>query len=419
MGKRTVSKDGAYLGKLRDLTVSPNDEICPKIRGLILERGLWRKEVALVNINDVLEFNQEIVINLRDEDIHYQREKIKFDFTLCQDILDRQVVDIDNRKVVRVNDIHLLRLDSQLFVAHMDVGLRGLVRRLGWTKGVDSIVRSMSPKAYYLTREDFIPWKNAQVLTTDRRRNILRLDIARKKLSQIPAMELAEIMEDLDIFEQLSLLRSLDEELRRRVFADLATHEKHDLIEQMDDKEAVGFLENIPADEATDLLLSLPKGLTYQLMKRMETKTAKKLRKMLGFAKDSAGGLMTMEYLSLKPEAKVKDAIQLMKDHLQYPGNIYHLYVVDGQQRLLGSTSVRQFFNEDPEKSILETCYPKRIFVRLDDGMEEIALLLEKYKFSSIPVLNEDDILQGVITTDDVMEELIAIAWKKYKEKLT
>jgi len=407
------------VGKLKDISIRLTEEVYPKATGLIIERGFLRKEYASININDLVVTHQKFKLALPADRIHFQDKPVKFDFTLCQDILDQQLVDIHNRKVVRVNDVHMLRVDNQLFVAHVDVGMRGLVRRLEWTPFVDALVRLVKPRSAYLTGEEFIPWKNTQLLTTDRQKNVLRLDIAHKKLSKIPPMELAEIMEDLDVFEQLSLLKSLDVELRSRVFADLATQEKHDLIEQMDDPEAVTLLENIPADEATDLLLTLPKEKTLQLISRMESRKSRKLRKLLGFARDSAGGLMTTEYLSLKPNARVKDALDLIKNNLQYPGNIYHLYVVDENNRLLGSTSLRQFFNVDPEAPIMETCYPKRIFVRTDDGMEEIALMLEKYKFSSVPVCSEDDTLQGVITTDDVLEELISIAWKKYKEKLT
>ena len=240
----------------------------------------------------------------------------------------------------------------------------------------------------------------------------------RKKLAQIPPAELAEIMEDLDIFEQLALFKSLDTETQRKVFADLATQEKEDLIDQLGDREAADLLANIPADEATDLLLTLPKNTTRKLMRLMESTTSKALRKLLGFAKDSAGGLMTTEYLSLPKDAFVKDAMKAIKENVDYPGNIFHIYIVDAKHKLVGSTSLRQFINEDPEKPIMETCFPKRIFVRTDDAMEEIALLLEKHKFSSVPVLDEEDILQGVITSDDVMEELISLAWSKYKEKL-
>ena len=139
---------------------------------------------------------------------------------------------------------------------------------------------------------------------------------------------------------------------------------------------------------------------------------------LLGFEQDSAGGLMTMEYLHLDESALVSDAIQKIKDNVDYPGNLFHIYIVDEKHQLKGITSLRQFINEDPQKLLFDTCYPNDIFVRTDDGMEEIALLLEKYKFSSIPVLDENGIMQGVITSDDVMEELISLTWKKYKDQI-
>jgi len=114
----------------------------------------------------------------------------------------------------------------------------------------------------------------------------------------------------------------------------------------------------------------------------------------------------------------VKDAMDLIKRSVDYPGNIFFIYIVDTRHRLVGVTSLRRFINEPPEMLLMETCYPNRVFVRTDDEMEEVALLLEKYKFSSIPVLDEDDVLEGVITIDDILEELISLAWKKYKDHL-
>ena len=154
-------------------------------------------------------------------------------------------------------------------------------------------------------------------------------------------------------------------------------------------------------------------------MKLMETKTSKKLSRLLGFSKNSAGGLMTTEYLTLPQDALVKDAWQKIKENSQYPGNIYYIYLVDDQQRLTGITALRNFINADPETPLMATCVPKKIFVRTDDRIEQVAVLLEKYKFSVMPVLNKEDILQGVITIDDVMEELISLTWSKYKGKLT
>ena len=413
LNRTVVDSEGQFVGRLFNIVMSMGEEVYPKAARLVVQRGFFKKEYAHFDWKEIGAFDQIVKLKIKIDQLRFKKGRPKFEFTLRVDILDQQVVDTDHQKVVRVNDIHLLKVDSQLYLAHVDVGIRGLIRRLGWSDVIDKVVKTVSPNASYLKREEFIPWKNAHPLTLERSRNVLRLDVERKKLYQIPPTELAEIMEDLDVFEKLSLFKFLDVELQRKVFADLATSEQEELIDQLDNKEASGLLENIPSDEAVDLLLKLPKKRMHQLMKSMETKKSKRLRKLLGFAQDSAGGLMTTEYLSLTQEATVCDALQKIKDNAQYPGNINFIYIVDEQNRLVGSTSIRRFINEEAQTPIVKTCYPKRIFVRTDDGTEEIALLLEKYKFSAVPVLDESDVLQGVVTIDDVMEELISIAWTK------
>ncbi len=412
--------NGLIVGRLQDVPMKVSeDEIYPRSKGLLIYRGFLQREYAYIRIEDVKEIDEIIKLKIESNKVTFLKSRSLQEFTLRYDILDRQVVDTENRKVVRVNDAHLLRVDNHLYLAHVDVGLRALVRRLEWTRFVDFFVKIVSHRSPYLTQEEFIPWKNTQVFTAGRQKNVLRLDVVRQKLSQIPPTALADIMQDLDIFGKLALFKSLDVALQRKVFADLATQEKQDLVDHLDDKEAASLIENIPADEATDLLMTLSKDTIMRLMRHMETKQSKKLRKLLGFAKDSAGGLMTTEYLYIHQNATVADALQLVKNNVNYPGNIQHIYIVDEFHRLVGMTSIRRYIHLPPEIPIMETCFPMKIFVHTSDGMEEIALLLEKYKFASIPVLSEDDILQGAVTTDDVMEALISIAWTKYKEKLT
>ncbi len=417
--KKVLDRYGKVAGRLHDLPLRIGEEVYPRASGLIIHRGLLPREFAFIPMTDVVETEGTFKLKIDAKQIPFQKSFPQQELTLRRDILDQQVVDTFNQKVVRVNDIHLLRVDQQLYLAHVDVGLRGLVRRLDWTPAVDFFVKTFNPQSNYLTREDFISWKNTQLLTLGRYKNVLRLGVAREKLSQIPSVELAEIMEDLDIYERRALFKSLDEASQRKLFAELATQEKQDLVEHMEDKEAATLLANIPADEATDLLVTLPKAKIGRLLRFMETKQSKKLGKLLGFEKNSAGGLMTTEYLFLSQNAFVRDALQLIKDNANQPVNVYHLYVVDDQHRLVGATSARQLLVASPEAPIIETIHPRKIFVRTDDSMEEVALLLEKYKFTSLPVLNDEGILQGAITIDDVMEELISLAWRKYKTKLT
>ena len=418
LGKKVYFDDKHYAGKVCDISMRLNEAVFPMAECFIVHKGVFRKQYAKIYLHSVKKVGYKIKLSIDSSKIEYSRERIRPEFSLCFDILDQQVVDMDDQKVVRVNDVHLLMVDRQLYLAHVDVGLRGLIRRLEWTWLIDHIVKFFSPKAKYLKHEELISWKNTHVLTLGRTKKVLRSDTVRNRLAKIPAAELADIMEDLDIFDKLSLFKTFSVDLQRKVFTDMAIQEKEELVDQLEDREAGNLLENIPADEATDLLHNLPKEKTKQLMRFMHSKTSRKLRMLLGYAQDTAGGLMTTEYLSLGAEALVQDAVQKVKDNVDYPGNLFHIYIVDEKHALKGVTSLRQFINEEPSKPLIDTCYTNDVFVRLDDGMEEVALLLEKYKFSSIPVLDEEGIFQGVITSDDVMEELIALTWKKYKDQI-
>ena len=418
LGREVMDAKHQLVGYLHDVFMRINEEVFPRAESIIVSRGWINKEYAQIPLNHFGDLGKPFQLKIKKEDISFQKEKIKSDFSLARHVLDQQVVDINDQKVVRVNDVHLLRIDNQLYLAHVDIGLRGIIRRLEWTRLVDNVIRTFSPDSTFLTKENFISWKNTQALIIGRSQNVLRSSMARQKLSRIPPTQLAEIMEDLDMFEKLSLFKSFTVDLQRKVFTDMALQEKEELVDQLSDKEAVNLLENIPADEATDLLLNLPKEKMVELLRLMKRETSTKLKMLIGFEKDSAGGLMTTEYLFVKETAQVKEAIKKIKDNVDYPGNLYHIYIIDNEHRLLGQTSLRRFINEDPDKLLTETCYPNNVFVRTDDDIEEVALILEKYKFSSIPVLDQNDILRGVITIDDVMEELISMAWKKYEGQL-
>ena len=418
LSHKVFDAQGVRLGVVADVYMGITHEIYPKANELVIRRGGIVKEFAKVSFADIGELTPDVRLKLNADQIKFQPERFKGEFSLCRDILDQQVVDTNNLKVVRVNDAHFLRLQNQLFLAHVDVGLRGLIRRLEWTPFVDSLVKIFHPQSPFLVEEDFIPWKYTHVLRSGRLKNVLQLDIARAKLSKIPPTAMAEIMKDLDIFEKVTLFRSLDPGLQPKVFTDLAFEHKEELIGQLEDVETVKLLEIIPADEATDILMKLPKDRAQQLMQLMQTTTSKKLKTLLGFSQSSAGGLMTTEYLYLKEDALVKDALEKLKQNSQFAGNIYNMYVVDKEHRYVGTASLRRFISEDPDKPIKDICYPQQIFVYTDDDMEKVALLLEKYKFTSIPVVNEDQIMLGVVTIDDVLEELISLAWSKYRERL-
>ena len=160
-----------------------SEEVYPRAVGIVISRGLFQREYAHITVDKIEIIAKRFKLKVPSEKLRFQKTRVAYDFTLRNDILDQQVVDTDDQKVVRVNDVHLLKVDSQLYLAHVDVGLRGLVRRLEWTSFIDFCVRLFSSKSHYLTRDDFIPWKNTQMLTSGRYKNVLRLDVSPKEIS--------------------------------------------------------------------------------------------------------------------------------------------------------------------------------------------------------------------------------------------
>jgi len=414
-----VDAQGKWLGQLHDIAMSPSSDIYPKASELIIRRGSYPREYAKVNWEDIIYIAEQGRLKILSDQVQFSKEIPKCDFTLRRDIFDQQVVDIDDQRVVRVNDIYLLCVENQYYAANVDVGLRGIFRRLGWSGLIDFIVSCYNSKSPYLTQEKLIPWKATQVLPKlGRMKSVLKIEVAKNKLNSIPPSALADIIQDLDLYARVSVFKSMETVLQNKVFTDMALTAKEELIDQLSEGEVAQLITNIPADEATDLLMKLPREKTHHLMGLLGSETNKKLRKLLSFAKDSAGGLMTTEYLYLKSDATVEDGFNKIKENINFPGTIFFLYIVDENHKYLGTTSLRRFFTENPKTLLLHTCYPENIHVYTDDSVEQVALLLERHKSSSIPVVNAQDILQGIITIDDVLEILISMVWHKYDEKL-
>jgi CBS domain-containing protein len=418
LGKPVLDVNGRCIGNFYDFSMALNNDIYPRAKSILIRKRGFLRHYAEVSMADVVSVQDKVYLKIPGVSVLFQKDKIEVEFALRRDVLDQQVVDVENKKIVRVNDVHLLKVENQYHVAHVDVGVRTLIKRLGVGLVVDMIVRFFNRDAEYLTVEELVSWKNSQVLTLGNQKNVLKLDVSRAKIAKIPPVAIAEIMRDLDVFEQLSLFRTLSFDVQLKVFADMIPDDKAGLVGLLEDREVSQIITKIPSDEAADFLMSIPKHRVQQLMRLMESETSKRLRSLLGFRKDSAGGLMTTEFLSLGMNSTAGDALAKVKANVDHPVSIITLYVTDDAGKYLGTTTIHRFINEDPAKPILATCHAHKVFVHTDDGMEKVAVLIEQYKYSAIPVLDDNEILVGSITVDDVMEELIALAWGKYKDQL-
>jgi predicted transcriptional regulator/sporulation protein YlmC with PRC-barrel domain len=417
MDKPVIDKNGEMVGKIYDIVVKPS-EVYPISDSLIIRQGFPNRKYAVIIWSDILEMDSEEVRLKIDKSkiIFIEKHDNREELTLRRDILDQQVVDTYNHKVIRVNDIHLLSVDHCLMAAHVDISLRGLIRRLGVEKFVDFFIRLVNKNAKYLKTEYLISWKYIQPLSINPASMTIKVDVPQKQFSNIPAADLGDIFLDLSINQQISLLKSLDLNTKARIFTHIDFKTQKSLIEELDHKEIAEILQRIPSDEAADFLEKLSKDKTEHLLSLMESKYSKKLSQLLGYSSDSAGGLMTTEYMAFLKDTPIESVLKQIKERTFKVEPSQFVYILDESNHLVGATNFRRLISADPQDHIQKAAFPKIYFVHLNSSVKEVAYLMEKYKYYAIPVVDENNALQGIITVDDILSQVISIAWRRLKK---
>lgn len=410
--KEVKDRNGVYLGRVWDIS-SRLGETYPRSEELIIVKGFWRRTYAALVWQSVSSFEDDIIVNIKHSDLIFKPDIKGYDFLIKRDILDQQVVDTFNHKVRRVNDIHLLKVDRDLVVAHVDIGTRGLVRRMGCERVVDFIIRLISKNSKFLKKDELVAWKYVQPVTINPASMTMKLSVTEKQIDSIPAADLGDIIFDLTQKQRMGLFRALDLKTKAKVFENLEFKEQFAMLKELDKKEAALIITNMSSDEATDLLERLPKNTVNNLLTLIESNRAKKLSTLLGYSSDSAGGLMTTDFVSMPETMSAGAALEVIRNQVRDVDVAPFIYIVDDKNHLKGITTIRRLLHAEVQDNIMKTAFPKMLHVQLRDGMKEVAYLMDKYKVTAIPVVDEHKVLGGVITMDDVLSQVIAIAWRK------
>lgn len=411
--KDVRSADGAFLGAVADISAKLG-ETYPRTEDLIISGGgAFKRIYASVPWSAVGSIDDSILLNIRKEDITFSAEPREYAFLLKRDILDQQVVDTFNHKVRRVNDINLLKVDRDLVIAHVDIGLRSLFRRLGWERAVDATVRLISKNAPYLKKADLVSWKYVQPVSVNPASMTMKLSLSEKQLLSIPAADLGEIMFELNPNQRMALFRAFDIKTKAKILENIEFEEQHAILKDLDRKEAAQIVSNMSTDEATDLLEELPRDMVNNLLPLIESSRAKKLSTLLGYSGDSAGGLMTTEFVAMPESASVESTIDFIRKQTKEYETVPYIYIVDEKNHLKGVTTIRRLLFADPKDPISKTAFQKTLYVYLKNSAKEIAYFMDKYKVSAIPVVDENKALHGIITMDDILSQVIAIAWRR------
>src|SRR5579884_2681992 len=329
----------------------------------------------------------------------------------------RPVVDAAGQVVGRLDDLAVNMAETFPPVTALVVR-RGrlepfpLTARWRDVAAIDAAVRRLSPRARYLTSERLISWRYVQPLALSGSGDALRLSLPRGELAELHPAELADVLSDLDGRERESVFRALAPEAAAEALTEVEPKIREQLIASVPPERAADILEEMPPDEAADLLAALPEQESELLLTKMERAEAREVAELLRYEPDTAGGMMTTELVALPADLTCAEALERLRARAAEVEFIYYLYVVDPDQRLRGVITIRQLLVAAPETPLEAIMERDIVSVRPDDTRERVAEVVEKYNLLAVPVLDEEERLLGIVTVDDVLTHMTALAWK-------
>lgn len=393
LNKSVLDKMGEPIGALTDFVLVPGD-IFPKISALIVTR---RKKIQIIPWDAVKIFNRRVIsISLTVKEL-VPREISEDEMLLSRDILDKQIVDIDGAKVVRVNDLKMGEFHGHLCLMAADVGLRGLIRRLGLEHHGDKLAKFLG----YKIPRNLISWNYLQSLKPKLTR--LTLSIPRHKLSELHPADIAHILSQVPQKDRAAVIDTLDLETAAEALEEMGTEDQASIIEDLDAEHASDILEHMAPDEAADVLQDLPTDKAHDLLRRMEKEEAHEVEELLSHEEDTAGGLMTTEFLSLAKDISVTDAIEQVRLLSPNVETVYYIYILDKDEKLHGVLSLRDLIVAKGHQTLEEIMTHPAKSVRADADEKEVCGLISKYRLIALPVVDEDEKLLGIITMDDIL----------------
>ncbi len=395
---KIASKSGDDLGRLWDLVVDldlPEPEVVKLVYRRFRPREYWYVDWELVDSIELsritlkVERGDSAPLSTGDSEILLR------DF-----LLDKQIVDVDGAKVERVNDLQFLSSNGRLILAQVDVGLRGLLRRLGIES---TVVRFMEWFFDYPLKERFIAWHYAQPLADPDR---LRLQIPQSSIASLHPADLADIMEDLDVHERAAVVDSLTEEIVADAIEEMDPKVQVSIIKRLSPERAADIIEEMSPDEAADLIADLPVENVSDIFREMDEEYVEKVQALMEHEEDEAGGLMTTQFLALAPDKTIVEALAHIKQCAEETDVIYYTYVVDSDSKLLGVVSLRDLLSNEIFTPLEQIMTTRLVTVEIDEEAEDLADLFAKYGFRALPVVDDEDRITGVIRFKALLEIL-------------
>lgn len=403
IGKEAFDADGDSIGVIRDLLVNTmlsgtNDPSQQLVTGVKLK---IKKKTGVYSFKSFMVTKAREVLNVTCNGlVELSEEEVSNGMMLVESILDKQIVDLNGRKLVRVNDVRLATLPAGTFAIAVDIGIEGILRRIGI---VAPIKQSLSFFRITIPTK-FILWDDVQAI--DHSNSNIKLSKSYAKLHTLHPSDIADILEDLGKKSSMSVFASLDEEKAADVLEELETDAQIHILENLPVNKAADVLEKMPADEVADILDELEDEKAEMLLKEMDTESSQEVRDLLEYDDDLVGSIMTTDYLSFSATSTVAEVLVELRSKKPEPAELYNMFVIEKNEELIGTFNLRDLVVSEPNVSVSNIMKSEPVHLLDDQKVGAIAELVSKYNLLAVPVVDHNNLLQGMVVIDDVLEDL-------------
>ncbi|HET6671403.1 MAG TPA: CBS domain-containing protein [Pyrinomonadaceae bacterium] len=404
LGRPIRDLEGESVATVKDVITRLGEDDHPQITGIVARYRRRDFFVSRWRITEISEAGVRLnsdVLNLRPF------ERREGEVLLARNVLDKQLIDVDGKRVVRVNDVQLIEVAGAWRVTGADVSLQGLWRRL-------------APAGFVGTRKpvEVIDWSDVGYLATDEA--TVQLKSASGKLARLHPVEIARLAEALSYHHGSEVVESLDDETAAETLEEMAAAQQARIIGDMDEERAADILEWMSPDEAADVLGDLPEEKAEELLGLMEGEEQADVAELLPYEDDTAGGLMTTEFVTLPRELTVGAALARLREMAETPNMIYYLYVVEAEDswQLIGVIALRSLILADPAAPLAEVMRTEFQSAHPNEPAKDVARRIAEYNLLALPVVDPAGDILGIITVDDAMELLLPKNWRQRLPRL-
>ncbi len=407
-GKAIFDENEKKTGTLQDLVFEDGETYAEVTHLIYLDEKKYRKKIPwdlvkeLKNESKGKKAKIKVILNVSNDNINPFFEKEKE--TLISNIVDKQLIDVDGFKVVRVNDVLLGKINDKFCVVAVAIGTRSFMRRFG--------VENIMPGK---VKEKVIKWESVERL--EQEFHDLHLITQKSKIADLHPEDIADLMEDLSHEERFLIFNSLDKKKAAETLIDAEKGVQKSLFSNLKIRRIVDLLENIPHDQSADILSLMSKSKVEKILNSMRSETTSKIKEILGYNPESAGAIMDTEFITVPENYNVRQTINYLRKIKPPHKKIFHLYVVNNKKQLKGVISIRELITSQPNRSIIDFTKKGVIYVKINTPKEDIAKAVSRYDLFVLPVVDENKVIKGIVTADDVLAEVMPENWKKSRYK--